>query len=135
MNHLSSNHLLPAAQNWDNVGNTIMVQSGITPRATVASIKEFFRGIKASIHTRFAFAHARVSGILHYHECYIAPMQGNLPTSRLNATVRAAFMPDSTPELLPIFSSKKCTKSSVFSGFLHSLRWFDPQKLPRYFQA
>lgn len=113
----------------------LTVPSGITPRATVASIKELFRGIKASIHTRFAFAHARVSGILHYHECYIAPMQGNLPTSRLNATVRAAFMPDSTPELLPIFSSKKCTKSSVFSGFLHSLRWFDPQKLPRYFQA
>ena len=34
-----------------------------------------------------------------------------------------------------IFSSLKCTKSSIFSDFLHSLPWFDPQKLPRYFQA
>lgn len=38
----------------------------------------------------------------------------------LDVTVRAAFMPDSTLEFLPIFSSLKCTKSSIFSGFLHS---------------
>lgn len=48
-------------------------------------------------------------------------------------TVRAAFMPDSTLEFLPIFSGSKCTKTSIFSGFLHSLQWFDPQKFPRCF--
>ena len=50
----------------------------------------------------------------------IAPMQGNLPNFQLNATVRAAFIPDSTLEFLPIFSRRKCTKMSIFSGFLHS---------------
>ena len=44
-------------------------------------------------------------------------------------------IPDSTLEFLPIFSSSKYAKSSIFSGFLHSLQWFDPQKLPRCFQA
>ena len=44
----------------------LTVQSDINPRATVASIKALFRGIKASIHTRFALFHARVPGILHY---------------------------------------------------------------------
>ena len=53
----------------------------------------------------------------------------------VNATVRGTFMPDSTLDLFPIFSSSKCTKTSIFSGFLHSLQWFAPQKLPRCFQA
>ena len=113
----------------------LTVPSGISSRATVASIKVLFRGIKASIHTRFVLSHAHAFSILHYHECCIAPMQGNLPTSQLDATVRAAFMPDPTLELLPIFSSRKCVKSSLFSGFLHSLQWFGPRKLPRCFQA
>ena len=60
---------------------------------------------------------------------------GILPASQLNATVRAAFMPDFTLELLPIFSSQKRVEMSILSGFLHSLQWFGPQKLPRYFQA
>lgn len=72
----------------------------------------------ALLHT---FAHAWVLGIL--------------PASQLNATVRAAFMPDFTLELLPIFSSQKRVEMSILSGFLHSLQWFGPQKLPRYFQA
>ena len=99
----------------------LTVQSDINPRATVASIKVLFRGIKASNHTRFALSHARALGIL--------------PVSQINATVRAAFVPDSTLEFLPIFSSSKCTKASIFSGFLHSWRWFGPRKLPRCFQA
>ena len=45
---------------------------------------------------------------------------GILLVSYYDATVRAAFMPDSTLEFLPIFSSLKCTKSSVFSYFPHS---------------
>lgn len=113
----------------------LTVPSGINPRATVAYIQVLFRGIKASIHTRSALSHAYAFSILHYHECCIAPMQSNLPTFQLHATVRAAFIPDSTLEFLPIFSSSKCTKSSTFSGFPHSLQWFDPQKLPRCFQA
>lgn len=44
----------------------LTVPSGINSRATVASIKGLFRGVKASIHTRFALAHALVLGILHY---------------------------------------------------------------------
>lgn len=58
-------------------------------------------------------------------------------TSRIKDMLglRAAFIPDSALEFLPIFSSLKCTKSSIFSGFLHSLQWFGPQKFPRYFQA
>ena len=123
----------PLCKSHHSVGNIITVPSGINPRATVASIKVLFQGINASIHTRFALAHAWVLGILHYQECYIAPMQGKLPTFQLNATVRAAFMPDSTLEFLPTFSSSKCTKASIFSGFLHSLRWSDPRKLPRCF--
>lgn len=118
-----------------SVGNIITVPSGINPRATVASIKVLFRGIKACIQPHFALSHAWVLGILHYHECCIAHMQGNSPAFQLNATVRAAFIPDSTLELPPIFSGSKCTKTSLFSGFLRSLPWFDPQKLPRYFQA
>lgn len=113
----------------------LTVQSDINPRATVASIKVLFRGIKASIHTCFALSHAWILGILHYWARYTALIQGILPIFQLNATVRVAFMPDSTLEFLPIFSSLKCTKSSIFSDFLHSLRWFDPRKFPRYFQA
>lgn len=37
--------------------------------------------------------------------------------------------------IFSIFSNSKCTKVSIFSGFLHSLRWSGPRKLPRYFQA
>ena len=110
----------PLCDNRHSIVNTVKVPSGINPRATVASIKVLFRGINASIHTRFALAHAWVLGILHYHEWYIAPMQGILPTFLLDATVRAAFMPDSTLEFLPISSSLKCTKLSIFSYFLHS---------------
>ena len=113
----------------------LTVQSNINPRATVASIKVLFRGIKASIYTCFALSHAHTLGISHYQECCIARIQGNLPVPHYNATVRAAFIPDSTPEFLPIFSSSKCTKASIFSGFLHSWRWFGPRKLPRCFQA
>lgn len=113
----------------------LTVQSDINPRATVASIKVLFRGIKASIRLSSARAHAYALGILHYQECYIAPIQGILPTFQLGATARGAFMPDSTLEFLPIFSSRKCTKSSIFSGFLHSLQWFGPRKFPRCFQA
>lgn len=127
--------LKPLCDNRHSAGNVITVPSGINPRATVASIKGHFRGIKALTRPHFAFAHAQTLVILHYHECYIAPMQGNLPTFQLDATVRAAFMPDSTPEFLPIFSSSKCTKTSIFSCFHYSLQWFDPQKLPRCFQA
>ena len=113
----------------------LTVQSDINPRATVASIKVLFRCIKASIHSCFALSHAHTLGISHYQECCIARIQGNLPVPHYNATVRAAFIPDSTPEFLPIFSSSKCTKASIFSGFLHSWRWFGPRKLPRCFQA
>ena len=125
----------PLCESHHGVGNIITVPSGINPRATVASIKVLFLSINASIHTRFTLAHARALSILHYHECYISPMQGNLPTFQLNATVRAAFMPDSTLEFLPIFSSSKYTKTSIVSCFLHSLQWFDPRKRPRCFQA
>ena len=125
----------PLCESHRSVGNIITVPSGINPRATVASIKVLFLSINASIHTRFTLAHTCALSILHYHECYISPMQGNLPTFQLNATVWAAFIPDSTLEFLPISSSSKYAKSSIFSGFLHSLQWFDPQKLPRCFQA
>lgn len=125
----------PLCESHRSVGNIITMPSGINPRATVASIQVLFRGIKASIHTRSALSHTHAFSILHYHECYIAPTQGSLPTFQLNATVRGVFMPDSTLEFLPIFSNLKCTKSSIFSGFLHSLQWFGPQKLPRCFQA
>ena len=127
--------LKPLCESHHSVGNIITVPSGINPRATVASIKVLFRGIKACIQPHFALSHAWVLGILHYHECCIAHMQGNSPAFQLNATVRAAFIPDSTLESLPISSSSKCIKTSIFSGFLHSLRWFDPQKFPRCFQA
>ena len=115
--------------------HTLTVQSGINPRATVASIKVLLQVIKASIHSRFALSHAHAPGILHYQEPHFSFIQGVLPVSQLNATVRAAFIPDSTLEFLPIFSRRKCTKMSIFSGFLHSLQWFDPQKFPPYFQA
>lgn len=113
----------------------LTVQSGISSRATVASIKVLFRGIKASIHTRFVLSHAHGLSILHCQEQYFSFVPGNLPVFQLDATVRASFMPDSTLEFLPIFSNSKCAKVSIFSGFLHSLRWFDPQKLPRCFPA
>ena len=113
----------------------LTVPSSINPRATVASIKVLFRGIRASIHTRFALSHAYGIGILHYQKQHFNFIQGSLPTFQLNATVRGVFMPDSTLDFLPIFSSKECAKASIFSRFLHSLRWFDPRKFPRYFQA
>ena len=127
--------LKPLCESHHSIGNIITVPSGINPRATVASIKVLFRDVKTSKWPRFALAHAWILGILHYHVRYIALVQGILPVSYYDATVRAAFMPDSTPEFLPIFSSLKCTNTSIFSDFLHSLRWFDPQKFPRYFQA
>ena len=118
-----------------SVGNTISVQSGINPRAAVTSIKVLFRGINASIQPHFALFHARVPGILHYQMFHIALVFGNLPTFQFDATVRAAFMSDSTLEFIPIFSSSKCTKASIFSCFHYSLQWFGPRKFPRCFQA
>ena len=55
----------PLCESHPNVGTAELVQSGINPRATVAFIKVLFRDINASIHTRFALAHARALGILH----------------------------------------------------------------------
>ena len=100
--------------------HTLTVQSDINPRATVASIKVLLQVIKASIHSRFALSHAHALGILHYQEPHFSFIQGILPASQLNATVRATFVPDSTLEFITIFSSLKCTKSSIFSDFLHS---------------
>lgn len=111
------------------------VPSGINPRATVASIKVLFRGIKSSIQPRFVLSHAQALSILHCQKQYFSFTQGNLPVFQLNATVRGVFMPDSTLEFLPIFSSQKCIKTSTFSGFLRSLQWFDPQKHPRWTPA
>ena len=74
----------------------LTVQSGISSRATVASIKVLFRGIKASIHTRFVFSHARALGISHYWKPHSSFIQDILPVSYCDATVRTAFMPDST---------------------------------------
>ena len=81
--------------------------------------KSAFWGGKASFQPCFVFAHAQVLSILHHWKWKFCVIQVILPTSLLNATVRAAFIPDSTLEFLPIFNSSKCTKSSVFSGFLH----------------
>lgn len=74
----------------------LTVQSGISSRATIASIKVLFRGIKASIHTRFVFSHARALGISHYWKPHSSLIQDILPVSYCDATVRTAFMPDST---------------------------------------
>lgn len=115
--------------------HTLTVQSDINPRATVASIKVLLQVIKASIHSRFALSHAHALSILHCREPEFGFMQGILPVFHYDATVRVAFIPDSTLEFLPIFSSSKCIKTSIFSGFLHSLQWFVPRKLPRCFQA
>ena len=104
----------------ESLPNVGAVQSDINPRVTVESIKVLFRGIKASSQPHFALSHAPGFNISHYHECYIVPMQGNLPAFQLNATVRAAFIPDSALEFFSIFSSLKYAKSSIFSGFLHS---------------
>ena len=60
--------------------HSLTVQSGINPRATVASIKVLFRGTNASIHSRFAFSHAHTLGILHYQVRHIALVQGIFPT-------------------------------------------------------
>ena len=46
----------PLFESHCSVGNTITVQSDINPRATVASIKVLFRGVKVSIHTCFALS-------------------------------------------------------------------------------
>lgn len=67
----------------------LTVQSGISSRATIASIK-------ASIHTRFVFSHARALGISHYWKPHSSLIQDILPVSYCDATVRTAFMPDST---------------------------------------
>lgn len=88
--------------------------------------------------SRMAFNPAvEISYMTPEHQRWLAHawVLGILPASQLNATVRAAFMPDFTLELLPIFSSQKRVEMSILSGFLHSLQWFGPQKLPRYFQA
>ena len=83
----------------------LTVPSGINPRATVASIKVHLRGINVSIHTRFALSHAWILGILHHWKWKFGVIQVILPTSQLDATVRAAFIPDSTLEFLPIFAA------------------------------
>ena len=110
----------PLCESHLSVGNTITVQSGINPRATIASIKMLFRGINVSIQPHFALACVHVLGILHGYKPYFSSTQGILPTFLLNATVKAVFMPGFTLDLFPIFSSSKCAKTSIFSGFLHS---------------
>lgn len=111
----------------DDEATILMVNSNIQREHVLPSEKAFAYKMKmdAMKHqgraTSGQVAHAWVLGIL--------------PASQLNATVRAAFMPDFTLELLPIFSSQKRVEMSILSGFLHSLQWFGPQKLPRYFQA
>ena len=81
----------PLCDNRHSVVNTLMVPSGINPRATVASIKVLFRGIKALFHTRFSLAHAHTLGIL--------------LVSHYNASVKAAFMPDSTLDSSPFLAA------------------------------
>ena len=108
----------------DDEATILMVNSNIQREHVLPSEKAFAYKMKMDAmkhQPHFALAHAWVLGIL--------------PASQLNATVRAAFMPDFTLELLPIFSSQKRVEMSILSGFLHSLQWFGPQKLPRYFQA
>ena len=94
-------------ESFPNVG---AVQSDIKPRATVASIKVLFRGINASIHTRFTLAHARALGILHCWKPHFSFIQGILPAFQLDATVRGAFMSDSTLEFLPILAAQNAQK-------------------------
>ena len=77
-------------------------------------------GVKTSKWPRFALSRTHAPSILHCWECYIALVQGVLPVSCYDATVRAAFIPDSTLDLFSIFSSSRYTKSSIFSCFLHS---------------
>ena len=48
-----------------SIVSTLTVPSGINPRATVASIKVLFQGVKASIQPHFARSHAQSLGILH----------------------------------------------------------------------
>ena len=110
----------PLCESHRSVGNIITVPSGINPRATVASIKVLFRGVKASNWPRFALSHAHGLSILHCRDPKFGFMQGILPVFHYDATVRGVFMPDCTLEFLPIFSSRKCTKLSIFSYFLHS---------------
>ena len=86
----------PLCESHHSIVSTLTVPSGINPRATVASIKVLFRGIKASIHTRFVFSHARALGISHYWKPHSSFIQDILPVSYCDATVRTAFMPDST---------------------------------------
>ena len=62
----------PSCDNRHSIVSTLTVQSDINPRTTVASIKVFFRGIKASIHTRFALTppfsrHFALSDVLYRH--------------------------------------------------------------------
>ena len=83
--------LKPLCESHHSVGNIITVPSGINPRATVASIKVLFRGIKALFHTRFSLAHAHTLGIL--------------LVSHYNASVKAAFMPDSTLDSSPFLAA------------------------------
>lgn len=136
----SCSHPTCYLQDWDEIADDVIIvksrnrcvkvtvisvhpltmQSDINPRATIASIKGLFRGVKALTRPHFALSHVHGLGILHYHECYIAPMQGSLPAFQLDATVRSAFMPDTTLDFLPAFGSPKCTKLSIFSDFLHS---------------
>ena len=48
------------------------------------------------------------------------PHVGQFADFQLNATVRVAFIPDSTLDFISISSGLKCTKLSIFSYFLHS---------------
>ncbi len=107
------NRAADIADHFKRMGSSTRVLSGIERLSLLQGIMR--------PNEEMSFAHAWVLGIL--------------PASQLNATVRAAFMPDFTLELLPIFSSQKRVEMSILSGFLHSLQWFGPQKLPRYFQA
>ena len=60
-----------AASQLDKMGISLGTEpEKVRQLVTVASIKVLFRGIKASIHTRFALSHAHDLGILHYREHY-----------------------------------------------------------------
>ena len=82
--------------------------------------KNAFSGHKSLISHSFCPCSRPHSQHFALSDVLIALVFSNLPTSLLNATVRAAFMPDTALNFLPIFSSSKCTKTSIFSDFLHS---------------
>ena len=79
-----------------------------------------FSGHKSLISHSFCSLTPMVSAFCTTRCSISASCRANSPAFQLDVTVRAAFMPDSALEFLPIFSSSKYTKLSIFSGFLHS---------------